>query len=109
MIRTEDRSMAVCPECEADIEIDEFDVEKGGVDSAFLAVFAHRVLGHRALAVTADSESLSGEQRELALDVARRFGFPHRLGEAREIDNPLYARNDRDRCYSCKSGLFRHP
>jgi len=79
----------------------------GGVDSAFLAVFAHRVLGDRALAVTADSESLSGEQRELALDVARRFAFPHRLVETREIDNPLYARNDEERCYHCKSELFR--
>jgi uncharacterized protein len=80
----------------------------GGVDSAFLAVFAHRVLGDRALAVTADSESLSGEQRELALEVARRFGFPHRMVETREIDNPLYARNDEDRCYHCKTELFRH-
>ncbi|HSD65056.1 MAG TPA: asparagine synthase-related protein, partial [Vicinamibacteria bacterium] len=62
----------------------------GGVDSAFLAVFAHRVLGDRALAVTADSESLSSEQRALALEVADRFGFPHRLVETREIDNPLY-------------------
>jgi len=40
----------------------------GGVDSACLAVFAQRVLGERALAVTADSESLSAEQRELALE-----------------------------------------
>jgi uncharacterized protein len=79
----------------------------GGVDSALLAVFAHRVLGDRALAVTADSESLSGEQRALALEVARRFGFPHRLVETREIENPLYARNDRDRCYHCKSELFK--
>jgi len=80
----------------------------GGVDSAFLAVFAHRVLGRRALAVTADSESLSGDQRELALEVARRFGFPHRLVVTRELENPLYARNDQDRCYHCKSELFRH-
>jgi pyridinium-3,5-biscarboxylic acid mononucleotide sulfurtransferase len=79
----------------------------GGVDSACLAVVAHRVLGERALAVTADSESLSAEQRELALEVARRFGFPHRLVETREIDNPLYARNDEERCYHCKSELFR--
>jgi uncharacterized protein len=78
----------------------------GGVDSALLAVFAHRVLGDRALAVTADSESLSSEQRTLALDVARQFGFPHRMVETREIDNPLYARNDQDRCYHCKSELF---
>ena len=44
----------------------------GGVDSAYLAVAAHRALGARSLAVTSDSESLSSEQRELALEVARR-------------------------------------
>jgi alpha-aminoadipate carrier protein LysW len=33
MIRWEDRAMAVCPECEADIEIDEYDVDKGEVIS----------------------------------------------------------------------------
>ena len=80
----------------------------GGVDSAYLAVAAHRALGALALAVTADSESLSSEQRELALEVARRFGFPHRLIVTRELENPLYARNDQDRCYHCKSELFRH-
>jgi uncharacterized protein len=80
----------------------------GGVDSAYLAVAAHLALGARALAVTADSESLSSDQRELALEVARRFGFPHRLVVTRELDNPLYARNDQDRCYHCKSELFRH-
>ena len=80
----------------------------GGVDSACLAVFAHRVLGRRALAVTADSESLSAEQRELATDVARRFGFAHRVVRTHELQNPLYARNHADRCYHCKSELFRH-
>ncbi|MEE8217881.1 MAG: asparagine synthase-related protein, partial [Vicinamibacteria bacterium] len=78
----------------------------GGVDSAYLAVVAHRVLGPRALAVTADSESLAAAQREQALDVARRFGFPHRMIRTRELDNPLYARNAEDRCYHCKSELF---
>jgi uncharacterized protein len=80
----------------------------GGVDSAYLAVAAHRALGARSLAVTADSESLSTEQRELAIEVARRFAFPHRLIATRELENPLYARNDQDRCYHCKSELFRH-
>jgi uncharacterized protein len=79
----------------------------GGVDSACLAVFAHRVLGARALAVTADSESLAGDQRELALDVARRFGFAHRVVRTAEMQNPLYLRNHADRCYQCKSELFR--
>jgi uncharacterized protein len=80
----------------------------GGVDSAFLAVFAHQVLGARALAVTADSESLAAAQRELALEIARRFGFPHRLVRTNEVQDPLYARNAEDRCYHCKSELFRH-
>jgi uncharacterized protein len=79
----------------------------GGVDSAYLALAAHRVLGARALAVTADSESLARDQRALALDVARRFGFPQRLLRTRELDDPAYARNEADRCYHCKSELFR--
>jgi uncharacterized protein len=80
----------------------------GGVDSAYLALVAHRVLGPGALAVTADSESLAAGQREQAMDIARRFGFAHRMILTREIDNPLYARNAEDRCYHCKSELFRH-
>jgi uncharacterized protein len=79
----------------------------GGVDSAFLAVVAHRVLGPRALAVTADSESLSEEQRALAVDVALQFGFAHRVVRTREIENPLYLRNEADRCFHCKAELFR--
>jgi uncharacterized protein len=79
----------------------------GGVDSAYLALAAHRVLGGRALAVTADSESLARDQRTLALEVAARFGFSHRLLRTRELDDPLYARNEQDRCYHCKTELFR--
>jgi uncharacterized protein len=80
----------------------------GGVDSACLALMAHRVLGERALAVTADSESLAQDQRALALELAARFGFAHRLLRTRELDDPLYARNEADRCYHCKSELFRN-
>jgi uncharacterized protein len=80
----------------------------GGVDSALLAVVAHRVLGARALAVTADSESLASDQRELALELARRFGFAHRVIRTSETQDPLYIRNDADRCYHCKRELFRH-
>jgi uncharacterized protein len=79
----------------------------GGVDSAYLAVRAQRTLGQRALAVTADSESLADAQRRLALDIARDFGLNHRMVRTREIEDPLYARNDADRCYHCKSALFR--
>lgn len=79
----------------------------GGVDSAYLALRAHRVLGPRALAVTADSASLADEQRRVALDVAARFGLRHRLVATHELANPSYARNASDRCYHCKTELFR--
>ena len=80
----------------------------GGVDSAYLAVRSDQVLGRRSLAVTADSESLSSVQRELAMDVARRFGFRHRVIRTSELEDPLYVRNESDRCYRCKTELFRH-
>jgi uncharacterized protein len=79
----------------------------GGVDSAYLAVRAHQILGRRALAVTADSASLADVQRQAALDLARRFAFAHRVIETREFEDEAYLRNGPDRCYHCKSELFR--
>ncbi len=80
----------------------------GGVDSSYLALRAHQLLGPRALAVTADSESLAQSQRRIALDLAQRFGFVHRVIETGEVADPQYARNAADRCYHCKAELFRH-
>ena len=78
----------------------------GGVDSALLAVAAHRCLGARALAVTADSASLAEAQRADARDLARQFAFAHRVVATREFDDPAYLRNDERRCYRCKTELF---
>ena len=78
----------------------------GGVDSSYLAWRAHRVLGGRALAVTADSPSLPRSQRALAEAVAASFGFAHRVVATREVEDPRYARNDALRCYHCKTELF---
>jgi uncharacterized protein len=80
----------------------------GGVDSSYLAARAHRVLGPRCLAVTADSESLAETQRAMAARVAREAGFAHRVVRTGEVLDPLYARNAPDRCYHCKSELYRH-
>ncbi|PYQ39951.1 MAG: ATP-dependent sacrificial sulfur transferase LarE [Acidobacteria bacterium] len=80
----------------------------GGVDSAYLAVRTSDVLGARVLAVTADSESLAQEQRGMAAQIASQFGLRHRFVRTQELANPAYARNDRHRCYFCKSELFAH-
>ena len=78
----------------------------GGVDSAMLAVAAHRVLGDDAIAVTANSESYATGELELAADICRQFGIRHEVIHTRELDNPDYAQNPTNRCYFCKSELF---
>jgi uncharacterized protein len=78
----------------------------GGVDSAFLAYQAHRILGDRALAVTAESASVPSSQRAMAERLAREFKFPHETVMTREIERPEYRDNPPDRCFYCKDTLF---
>ena len=78
----------------------------GGVDSAFLAATAHRVLGSRMLAVLADSPSLARRDMEQACAFARSMGMPLNVVATEELDRPEYARNDANRCFHCKDELF---
>jgi uncharacterized protein len=78
----------------------------GGVDSAFLAATAHRVLGERMLAVLADSPSLARRDMEQACAFARSLGMPLHVIPTDELNRPEYARNDADRCFHCKNELF---
>jgi uncharacterized protein len=78
----------------------------GGVDSAFLAATAHRVLGSRMLAVLADSPSLARRDMEQAQAFAREQGMALRVIQTEELDKPEYQRNDADRCFHCKTELF---
>jgi uncharacterized protein len=78
----------------------------GGVDSAFLAAAAHRVLGDRMLAVLADSPSLARRDMEQAKAFAESLGMPLRVIQTEELDKPEYQRNDANRCFHCKTELF---
>ena len=78
----------------------------GGVDSAFLASAAHRVLGDRMLAVLADSPSLARRDMEQAKAFAEHHGIPLRVIQTEELDKPEYQRNDASRCFHCKTELF---
>ena len=78
----------------------------GGVDSAFLAATAHRVLGDRMLAVLADSPSLARRDMEQARAFAQSIAMPLRVIETGELDKPEYQRNDANRCFHCKTELF---
>ena len=78
----------------------------GGVDSAYLAVAAQQALGDRALAVTADSPSYPDAHRQLALGIARQFGFAHEIVHTDEVNRPEYRANPANRCYYCKDELY---
>jgi len=78
----------------------------GGVDSAFLAATAHRVLGDRMLAVLADSPSLARRDMEQARTFAQSHGIPLRIIQTEELNKPEYQRNDANRCFHCKTELF---
>jgi uncharacterized protein len=78
----------------------------GGVDSAFLAATAHRVLGASMLAVMADSPSLARRDMEQAVAFAQSLGMRLEIVATDELDRPEYARNDANRCFHCKDELF---
>jgi pyridinium-3,5-biscarboxylic acid mononucleotide sulfurtransferase len=78
----------------------------GGVDSAYLAWVAHRVLGRDMLAVIADSPSLARTHLADAIAFAEEQGIPIEVISTAELDRPEYARNDGQRCFQCKDELF---
>jgi pyridinium-3,5-biscarboxylic acid mononucleotide sulfurtransferase len=78
----------------------------GGVDSAFLAATAHRVLGERMIAVLADSPSLARRDLEQAVAFAQTIGMPLKIIQTEELEKVEYQRNDANRCFHCKTELF---
>jgi uncharacterized protein len=78
----------------------------GGVDSTLLLSVAHEVLGDRALAVTAFSETYPSREGEAALELARSLGIPLVPIETSELNIGNFAENPPDRCFYCKSELF---
>jgi len=80
----------------------------GGVDSAYLAYVADRMLGDRALAVTADSASYPERHRRLARLIAHDFGLRHEIIHTNELERPEYRANPANRCYYCKHELYTH-
>lgn len=78
----------------------------GGVDSSLVAAAAARVLGRRALAVTAVSPSVAAGELEGARSVARAVGIPHEIIRTDELGRLGYRRNGPDRCFHCKTELY---
>ena len=78
----------------------------GGVDSSLVAAGAARVLGEKAIAVTAVSPALATGELDGARSVAAAVGIAHRSITTDELARAGYRRNGADRCYHCKTELY---
>ena len=78
----------------------------GGVDSTYLLAVAADVLGGAVTAATAVSPSLPAAERTAARELAAGLGVEHLEVFTDEAERAAYRRNDRDRCFHCKSALF---
>ena len=79
----------------------------GGVDSSVLLRVAHEELGPRALGVIGRSDSYATRELTLALDQAAAFGARVEVVTTGELADPAFRSNPTDRCYHCKSELYR--
>jgi uncharacterized protein len=80
----------------------------GGIDSALVAAATVRALGaERVVAMTAVGPSLADFEEEEARVVAAQIGVRHELVASNEIEDPGYVENGADRCFYCKSELYR--
>lgn len=80
-----------------------------GVDSTFLLKAAVEAVGpQNVVAVTGRSDSLAQAEFEQSIELARQMGVEHVFLETQEFSDPNYLANPTNRCYFCKSDLFKH-
>ena len=79
----------------------------GGVDSSLLLRVAHETLAERALGVIGRSDSYATRELELARAQAASFGARLEVVTTGELADPAFRSNPADRCYHCKSELYR--
>lgn len=81
----------------------------GGADSAFLARVAKDSLPkENMLAVLADSATFAPSEKAHALRVLDELQIPHQVIFIDELGNPNFVKNDNNRCFFCREGLFQH-
>jgi len=78
----------------------------GGVDSTLLLKVALDVLGERALAVTASSETYPSAEIDEAIRLAEDLGARLRSIRTSELEMEEFASNPPERCFYCKTELF---
>lgn len=78
----------------------------GGVDSTLLACVANKVLKGKSLAVTVNSEFITGSEFREASLVAQEQGLNHRVININVLNYPAITENSSKRCKYCKHKVF---
>lgn len=103
--------MMTKPEALADVlsALDDITVAvSGGVDSVTLACFAHRLLGgERVYVVHAASPAVPADAQPRIRQLATQEGWNLDVVGAGEFDDPNYKANPINRCFYCKTNLYR--
>lgn len=78
----------------------------GGCDSAYLLYQSKKILGERVLAVTAELEGMSADEKLRVRDFCNEHKINHRIIKINELLIPEFAQNPENRCYICKKHIF---
>ena len=80
----------------------------GGVDSMTLACFAHRLAGKESVRVVhASSPAVPADAAPRIHQLAEAEGWHLEIVDAGEFNDPAYRANPINRCFHCKSNLYR--
>lgn len=77
----------------------------GGVDSALVAYAAYQSRRSSSIAVTADYKTLSQDELESAKKICSEIGIRHIVIEYNELENDEFVKNDKNRCFYCRTEL----
>jgi len=77
----------------------------GGVDSSFLAYVAS-TMDDKTVCITASSETYTPAELQRAKRFAKKHGLRHVIVRTRELDDPKFRSNPKDRCYHCKREML---
>lgn len=77
----------------------------GGVDSALVAYAAYQSRRSSSIAVTADYKTLSQDELESAKKICSEIGIRHIIIEYNELENDEFVKNDKNRCFHCRTEL----
>jgi len=80
----------------------------GGIDSSIVVFFAHKYLGaENTVAIISASASVKQKELKDARDFTSRYKILLEEIDAKEIDDINYSNNPVDRCFYCKSALYK--